>query len=539
MPTPARYVWLLELDVGGAAALLSSEPVTHAGRRYTGTLDGVTLEESIPGVGTLPSERRARIVAAPLRDLAREASEGHDLSIGVGTLSLLDRATGLAEVHIRRGVLRAAEAGGLGETTSYDLSATSYDDASDLIDPRARVTRDDWPTAPERSIGRAYPRVWGQPGAALIGGSLTGIPATSTVVLSEDSGGAILVAIAVGEVETSPVRVWYRADGRWFTTTRAVSTIRLPSGVIVSYIDCTGLSVLRESDERWISWEAGPSTRSTQTARPVLTIGDVLREVSAEAEIQIDRASWAALATSAPYPAGYYVDDSTPAMQVVADIIADTPLAMWSSPSGLAVLAWPYDATAADAVDHLEDGRGVSCVGGLRWTRRADEQAPEVRVSYAEDRTERSDAYVAIVSRDPRLEVVGASATVTARAATGDADTRRSVSVSLPWAYADSSAYWVARWQAYRACVSAREVTVEVDAPRAHALRLGSVVIVTSRRLSLRRAVGVVSGRVLTDTPAWRLTVTLLAPPTTAQQSTGAGASTTAPPIDPPPPQQQ
>ena len=531
----ARYVWLLELDVGGAVSLLSSEPVTHEGRAYSGTLDGVVLEESIDGIGSLPSERRAQISAAPLRDLAREGAEGHDLSIGSGTLSLLDRVTGIAEVQIRGGTLRAATAGGLGETTSFELSATSYDDASDLIGARARVVAEEWPgTTPERSIGAAYPRVWGTPGAAVLLGAAQDVAATPTVVLTEDAGGAIEVAIAVGRVDAAQVRVWYRVDGRWILTTRDVLTLTTPSGIVVSYIDCTGLAPLRESDERWISWSQGAASMSRDLARPILSLGDILRDVARDAEVPVDLPSFAALSRAVPYPAGYYVDDTATAMGVVADLIADTPIALWSSPQGIAALIWPYDATREDAVDHLIDGRGVSCIGGIEWTRRADEQAPEVRVEFAEDRSERSTIAAAVMSRDPRLAVLGASSTAVMRAATGAPDTRRSVSVSLPWAYDAAGAYWVARWQAYRVGVSARQITVELDAPRARSLILGSVVIVTSARLALDEEVAVVQARAMTDRPVWRVTLALLAPTLTAAVSIGPGASTTAPPIDPP-----
>lgn len=158
-------VWLLDLNIGGRTLHVSTLPVTWDGVLYEGTVDELTLSESL-AIGRQPGAMEASVDLIPEIDVAELVSQAHTLTAGTATLRLwdTDEAEELAEVVMLDARCSAPEFGGTDEPISFMLSDEAFDDIASLIPSTHEINTDTWPDAPEDSIGKPYPLPLGTPG---------------------------------------------------------------------------------------------------------------------------------------------------------------------------------------------------------------------------------------------------------------------------------------------------------------------------------------------------------------------------------------
>lgn len=158
-------VWLLDLNIGGRTLHVSTLPVTWDNVLYEGTVDELTLNESL-SIGRQPGAMEAAVDLIPSVDVAELVSQGHMLTAGKATLRLwdTDQSDELAEVIMLDARCSAPEFGGASEPISFMLSDEAFDDIASLIPSTHEINTDTWPDAPEDSIGKPYPLPLGTPG---------------------------------------------------------------------------------------------------------------------------------------------------------------------------------------------------------------------------------------------------------------------------------------------------------------------------------------------------------------------------------------
>ena len=165
-------VWLMDLEMGGRTQRLSTFPVaftdpeTGLTHHYKGRLDEVRFPERL-AIGSTPSAREVSVDVLPTEDMALLKSYGHSFTGGRATLTLWDteEANYLAQVMLRRARVSPPQWGARGEALSFTLSAEPFDDTASLIAADELVEASfPWQTAPDGSVGDAYPLPLGKPG---------------------------------------------------------------------------------------------------------------------------------------------------------------------------------------------------------------------------------------------------------------------------------------------------------------------------------------------------------------------------------------
>jgi hypothetical protein len=552
-PRPV-LVWLLDINVGGRILRLSSRPVVVESDRYgslpyDGGLDDIEIDDSLPGPGRGADERSAQIDVVIGSDLSALVAAGLDLSTCRASLALWREGVS----HERRderlaGRLVLPASGEAGEVLSFTLSDDAGDDTARVVPAEAVVDSESWPTHRNDARGASYPWPWGTPGVLVDESGAVSVFPGSPCLPVETSGGdgenaATLVdtlLVADGRVSATSVTLW-RDDpdsGRLVKAATSVSltTMKDGRGRLVTVIDSSGFAAAsRESSRFYLSWDqGGAGVYSTWSPNAITTLGDLLRTLARKSDVRFDLGSWAALADLLPWECSGFVADDVSPYDLILDLIEHTPVALLSRLGGLAPALWDVEARRVDAVESLVEGEGVYRVARPQTVNRPDRLATQIRVAYGLDAEldetvgrrvlaptsprgahESSSVYVRTSAmRDPMLDEV------------------RESSVEAPWATRRSAGrlmHWLARQRA------TSPVTISLDVERHRCLHLepGSVVLYTDSGLALDRRVALVSKRVESARPAWRVVLTVLDDVASGLYPEPGGVSPDEPTFDP------
>lgn len=532
-------VWLLDLELGGRTIRASSRPIVVDGEAYPGTLDRVELRETLEGVGSLPSEREAVVtLAAPYLVTPYAVIQGR------ATLRLWS-GVGRGRVELQ-GQCRATEIGGASEQIGITITADAYADRGSTHDPLAQVTAQTWPGAREDAFGSWYPRMYGAVGWDVWKGAFRDVGANFrllpvTVDPSPGAGGRankLLITDAINhdkptEIAISSIQPGGDTSLGLTVTAAGIATETDGLGMPVYTIDISGQSAaFRRGDVFWARVnDTDRMGRRRVLPGGVATVGDLLLSLASEADVAVDIGEWVRFAETVPYRVSSVVREPTPPLTAASDILELLPCGLYSSPRGLAVVRWPYDARRGDAVARLVEGVTCSRRSGVRLMRRPDEVVGLYTVEYAYSETQDRYLSTASIIADPYAVVDpdrGQTTDVWIRSSDeGEAYQR----IEAPWLADDAGAFELLTWASRRQSLGAREVDLDVDAQIAQALALGSVVLVEVPSLGLTDAIGIVAGRTLSDSSAWPMRIVLLSPVGLDRQSPPTGRISVAPPV--------
>ncbi|MGA0871079.1 MAG: hypothetical protein ACO3UM_19290, partial [Planctomycetota bacterium] len=359
------------------------------------------------------------------------------------------------------------------------LAAEPYADQTSTHNPRDQVTTETWPLARDSDTGAWYARIFGTPGRFLLRGSV-GVDESFRlpVIVTEGTGThpnralRLLVCDAVNHQGPADVQVVaVQQNGTAVSDTfgplgsrPAAAKIAAADGREVWALDCSGSSAAFRSATEFF----GVVLSDQAIAYPqvgtaaVKTAGQLLETLARESGIQIDAGEWARVAEALPYRVGLVVREPTPPMDIALDIMEHLPLALYSTPSGLGVVRWPYDATRNDAVARLVEAVNCSRLSGVRLMREAGEGAGMVIVEYAySDHGERFMESVALsqnVYQAAAVELVSSDGW----AATSDQSSAVQT-IQAGWCYDDRGALEIARWVMRRSSLGAREIDLMVN----------------------------------------------------------------------------
>lgn len=551
-------VWLLDLTIGGRTIYLSSQPVTYAGRMYSGTLDQVSLTESLDGVGQIPSERTASIsclVSDPI--LAQAIEWGHDFTASRGTLRIwdTDQPEHLAISAMTDARADAPQVGDRFEVVSLTLSSEPLDDSANILDLDERVdfatvydadiTRDDNPMREEPSgvlqtwiddspgIGRYYPTVYGSAGSQVFSPA---IPFAYNVA-GTVSGWVVSGRPVADDGGSNKVRLYRENEGTLELVTGTGSLLSVfqkrdnrGNGIHCLYVDEIGLSGVDPADGWWVAWLDVQGSQAIAAPGGVQTVGDLVVDLAARSGQPWDIPSLRASMSSFGGSVAWFIDEPIAPSEALTEVLDLLPLSFYIGPNGITAIRIDLDPPKRYTVP-LVDGLNCHRTGPISMTRKPEEQAAEIVVEYAPNQLDdRSGAKK--IKIKPKGDP-GAGAFVTPWSMT--TSTPDAVQeYRIPWTYDDATAMSVADWLSRRATYTARTVPVQIRSSLALNLPPGTPIRFTDPTVYMSEVVGIVSSRTMTDDPLWDVELSFF--PSTSSRATEepAGGSDDAPP---PPPQ--
>jgi hypothetical protein len=489
--------WLLDLVIGDDVLRFAQRPAEVAtgidgtAYRYEPGLSLQDVEDGLQLYATRPASKRVDItIDLPLGGNLPELVEGGlDVSSATGVLRLWSPSTDRLEVVVA-GVVRGVEYGAPEEPLTFSLEEVEEDDAGRFPAEGARVTSTTWPNASSAALGERYPWVIGEPGA---GTSYAG-PAlfVDTVTDRLLVAGHPVVATAVGVINDK--------DGT--SDALAVLTAQDGLGRHVSIVDLTGSAVTIDPDASYyIAWGVSGGGLAGGDGAMMVGAGDVLRWMLSYSKLRIDHGRLAAVIQRLNV---YRIDTVisadpeerfAPWDWIVDHLLPILPISVRSSSDGFAPVVWRYEATAEEAVAHIEAASGRD--GVPRAVRRSS-------VSYSE-RSDIANRLTLSYAHDPRADSYTREATITGDPAEvgGDVSLDLSCAVSRTrytspdggrvslvmeetseaiWSSATAAA--VLRWWARRYALQARLVGYTADREIAGHLEPGDVVTVTDPDLA-------------------------------------------------------
>jgi|DEB0MinimDraft_6_1074348.scaffolds.fasta_scaffold02032_8 hypothetical protein len=411
MPTAAEFtgadvVWLLTLTWAGRVfRWATSTPDT--GPRILTDADGATYAYEgglrMPAVDRRVSLQSTAVDGLALGfevlfpsdvDVAELVSRGHDLSTATAEVAL-HLAGGFYEDRdvVLTGGLRKPAYDVAGEPVRFTVEAEGYDDGALIPAASLRVTLSTWSGRPTVSEGLYYPIVFGTPGAFVTSaGTSTVTSGSPAIVVAVSGANASTLLIAGHKCAATSVRIYDAAGaGENFNTTTTTDDL----GQTVTTVDVTGAGTIdRTSDEFWVGWNSGAALVDADGSTVVQSAGALAQWMLDRSTLSVDRGRWAAVGSRlGRYKLAGYIDEPVEPSEWVDDnVLPLIPVTIASGPSGRYPILWRYAASAADAVDHIEHGPGVTRVGGIQYVTLRREVTNEVRFNFAK-RAKSGQAY--------------------------------------------------------------------------------------------------------------------------------------------------
>lgn len=543
----ADAVWLFVLTYAGQTYYIATEradisSVSPAGNSTLSFRPGLTpLTDIVQALAIVTSAPELRSVALEFwwddqrnaKDIATLIEEGHDLAAARGEVSLWVRGTQWEDrLVVVVGRCREPEYGARGEPISLTVEDEPLDDLAFLVD--ATVNSEAWPLALDEHYGDVYPFVFGAPGVfQALDGTTYYCPGSPAICVQQTAKKAETLLIAGHHVAATQVYITYNtgSSSGWedegpFSVTNTFDGVGRPCATV----DVTGASLtLQEAGEYYTAWSGGAAAYDRFGTGALQSAGQLLRNLAAASTVSVDAAAFAAVADRLPWLVAGFIDDpEVSPLQYLQDVVLPMlPVGLMIGDSGgLAPVLWRYDATQADAVDHLEVGPGVSRVSRVRYERPPREIAQRIHCSFAIDgATDRPHLHYELhPERSLAEESTSAFAIASARRYVFPGEVLRSLEVELPIVWSASTAARVAHWRIRRDGYAPRLVEYDVLADRGW-LRPGDVVTITDSELAWVTVVALIVERRVSDIGVWRLTLQILDPLVSGSNTKGPGAN--------------
>lgn len=413
--TGKRVSWLFDLTYAGRVIRLSTEPLNVSSTKlgdlqYAGVLDTFNVPLSLDLFTNAASLLSVKIAGVLPINVPKLVAEGHDLGAATGVLSQwIEGTTYESRRIVLRGKVRDPIYGAEDEPTKFALEDNMYEDRGLIPDVSAAVTLDTWGEADpntgdplylslatgEKEL--AYPFVFGNPGkvsaAVRAEGWITGSQAVwfwhdlfpdgsdyeglGLVIAGHRVTAQFVYLNTAAYTDGERFLVKHRADGlgrivayvdyrvtdppspNSYSSTDAVGTYY---GLGDAALDPSFQPDRGEQSDVYVGWyDPINEDGGGMVGADGLTVrgaGDVLAEVLALSSLPIDRARVAALA---PTLNRFKIDGVVeagvkPWEWIAANLLPILPISVLKGPDGVYFVGWRYDATAADAVGHIDAG---------------------------------------------------------------------------------------------------------------------------------------------------------------------------------------
>jgi hypothetical protein len=280
----AEPIWLLVLTYAGREFRFATEGiVVESGGGellpFEGTLGPIDIEEAFDFLSESAEFPSVSIQVVFPVDVAELIEQGHDLAASTGELSLLlDGNQWESRRVFLRGEVSQPQYGAEGEPIDFSLERLPLDDSALFPPPGLVVSSTSQPDAPEGSIGKTYPWVFGEVGATVDEAGVT-IAAYATPGFQVDiltgPGGHREILIAGHHVNATTVNI-YNKTANQNMSAQPVTNHTDSLGQAFAYTQFTTGAGSDDKDEYSIDWTGsggsypnlhhdGPLERSTTT----------------------------------------------------------------------------------------------------------------------------------------------------------------------------------------------------------------------------------------------------------------------------------
>lgn len=375
--TPAQLSgiirWILKLDYAGGTWYLGQESVTvDDGNGGTivitdGLLDLADMTETLD-LWSTDSPRRSVPVEFDLGlDVAALVEEGHDLAGCVAELAQL--AEGDAWTARRPfvvGRLQEPQYGAEheGVRASIEQDVLSSDETIDVVTVRGEDVRAalaatglyaDIMVGPSLVYGwftRDAPIIIGAPGNGTAPGSVAGLSATMEELSSGDE--IRVYVLASHPVGATSVTLTSPVDDT--TCTATVLGLTISGEAIALALENTTTSTMTPTQTPSVTWTGGGGGLVDETGGVLETAGDFIAWLLRVTEQEVDHGRVnAAREALRAFRVGTYLDESVTVADYIREAILDVvPVSLAVGPRGVYPYVWRWDATAEDAVAHLD-----------------------------------------------------------------------------------------------------------------------------------------------------------------------------------------
>ena len=520
----ADLIWVLALTVRGTTYYLSTESDNIAGDGPGVILGGlapvdVVIESSPTDRGIAESEVQVSILWTVT---ARNSGEswassqalGWDIGDTTGELSLYRRGSAWASRQVViEGQAIEPQYGSRDEPVEMTIARDTADDTSRLISSTMVLDRETFPgppgsgteTCPEESFGFSYPFVIGYPGHREVGdpdAPAVPAPISEISIVTFDNRSVIAKALlsyghcgTPSEVSSGLVQMYIMnkrdpsaAVPPAYLQNVGVSHTYDAFGVPVTLADIpvrtSGNPFFSSDDEVYAGW---------QTVGGILVNGDVLQYAGDVVAYLLGRSTM----RTAPvrqsvvdklnnFKLAGYINAETSMWDILqADILPILPVSCVPGPFGWALVWWDLDATAADALEHIDTTTMRAQRKGMVRYSNVRQVANKITVQYRVRADSGQSAKSVTLAPQQWLDSGGVSTSTAlvyshplATASATRYGVRDGTAVQSPMLWDDATAVAVASWLLRRECGTRR--TVAYLCPQhLQYLRPGDVVTIT------------------------------------------------------------
>jgi len=489
-----RLHWTLTVTWAGQTFRWATSPLeieTEAGETlsFDDGLDPIDYEDSLQGLGVASARSiPVEVFFPPEVDVSEWISRGYDLASATGEVALWSEDTVWEERRVvLQGPVREPEYGSIDEPVSFSIEDALQSNRSFVPEISQSVSTETFPDAPEDSLGRAYPLVWGRPGYLEdTTGTIAGSPAVIAYTLATNEK----LIVAGHAVRSATVRIFDADNAR---ETFAVIVETDDAGQTVSTVDISSPSFIDPlSSEYYVGW-IDQEALVDDAGDAVVTLGQIIVYLLQRSDLPVDVPAWTTLSSSLSVPSSGFIDEQVSAFEWLSDHVFGTvPLSVLPGPEGYYPVLWKLQATRDEAVCMIspDDDPTVEREGRVTYSKLGDVvNASSVR--YGSDPLS-GDYRRTLTLTSEDVSGVYQEATYYTRlsqALYGD----RGDEVELDWAWSRAAASYVAVQQALRSALPSREVSYSV--PYSYGwLRLGDVILVTDSEVHLSEEIGLVTG---------------------------------------------
>lgn len=412
--------WVLSLEYAGGTWYLGQESITiDDGTGGTivisdGLLDLADMTETLD-LWSTDSPRRSVPVEFDLGvDVAALIEQGHDLAGCVAELAqLADGDDWSNRRPFVAGRLQEPQYGADGEgvRASVEQDVLSSNETIDVVPvvsaqvEAAIIATGLYTLIPGGFSDSIAPIIIGTPGGGVVGGS----SAASVAAVQEIATlNQYVVWLLAGHAVDAATVLLTNPENQT-TATATVMNLRVNSATLALGFTNPATSTLTGAPVVDVTWNDGAGLVD-ETNGPMETAGDFLAWLLRLTEQQVDHGRVnAAREALRAYKIGTYLDESITIADYIREAMLDlVPVSMMTGPNGVYPHVWSYDATADDAVAHLDVTEDPDIErDGMVTYEDADKIANTVELFYGWSPV--FDGYTSIISsrgdgRVPRLQ---------------------------------------------------------------------------------------------------------------------------------------
>jgi len=513
----SRVYWLLTLEWAGEVYRWSSAPVDvpsdDGDIPFDGGLEPVELEVTLGTIGEVGASTSIPIeVAFPESvDVARLVSLGHDLSEGIAEIAIWSEGSRWEDrVVVLVGPLREPVYGGDDGLVSFSVEDGLVADRS-LIPPASwTVNEYNFPSSTvTESEGLTYPIVIGQPGYLRRAGSTCGAVPALSVDATVGGDGVITTTdliVAGHECATGTVVVFDGTGSYFYGFTPQTDSSE--NEVAIAAIDA---SVDQTSSTFYSGWFYGGGIKKAGTDDYIHDAVDVILWALQQTTIDVDLTAWESvrpLLTSFKFD-GYIDERVSPWDWLVDNILPLLPISILPGPRGYHPVVWRLQATAVDAVHHLNADEGqIERDSAISYSR-TSEVVNDFVLSYSPDLNRGGFRTTLRLHGDETVDLTeDVQITRSCIVSKIKYDTR-SEELESDWVWEPETALAILQWKAAAFALPRRTVRYAVGADLGW-LRVGDVVTLTDSEVWFNNTVAIVSSIQWADETNITLTLTIL-----------------------------